>query len=71
MSDARCNMIDPVRDTDSIFSGHCGHPFFRTLRGTVPLGVVVPIPLMVHNAPKAHFWNRRCLAKLPTTLRLH
>ena len=38
MSDARCDVIDPVGDTDSIFSGHYGHPFFRTLRGTVPLG---------------------------------
>ena len=40
MSDARCNMINPVGDTDSIFSGHCVHPFVCTLRGTVPLGVV-------------------------------
>ena len=38
MSDARCNMIDPVRDTDSIFSGHARYPFILHLRGSVPLG---------------------------------
>ena len=38
MGDARCNMIDPVRDADSVFPGHARYPFFLHLRGTVPLG---------------------------------
>lgn len=38
MGDARCNMIDPVRDADSVFPGHARYPFFLHLEGDSPLG---------------------------------
>ena len=38
MGDARCDVIDPVRDTDSVFPGHARYPFVCPLGDSPPGG---------------------------------